>query len=145
MAEAAGIPALKGGEDVNSPLRQTEAGMDAFRRFIIYLANVREGEIIETFNAALERQGLHLRNEIMTYAEELLAKGEAKGRIQERIQIVQGLIEAGTSWKIIQSATGLTETSFKELKAQETSPQRPAFPPIEEEDGDAEARESWET
>ena len=58
----------------------------------------------------------------MTYAEELLAEGEAKGRIQERIQIVQGLIEAGTSWKIIQSATGLTETSFQELKAQATSP-----------------------
>ena len=91
---------------------------------------MQENEIIETFNVALERQGLHLRNEIMTYAEELLAegqakgeaKGEAKGRIQERIQIVKGLIEAGASWNIIQSATGLTETSFEELKVQAESP-----------------------
>ena len=87
---------------------------------------MQENEIIETFNVALERQGLHLRNEIMTYAEELLAegeaKGEAKGRIQERIQIVKGLIEAGASWNIIQSATGLTETSFEELKIQAASP-----------------------
>ena len=90
------------------------------------LANMQENEIIETFNAALERQGLHLRNEIMTYAEELLAegeaKGEAKGRIRERIRIVQGCIEAGVSWDVIQSATGLTETSFEELKAQAASP-----------------------
>ena len=54
----------------------------------------------------------------MSYAQQLLAEGEAKGRIEERIQIVQGLIEAGASWNMIQSATGLTETGFQELKAQ---------------------------
>ena len=54
----------------------------------------------------------------MSYAQQLLAEGEAKGRIEERIQIVQSLIEAGASWNMIQSATGLTETGFQELKAQ---------------------------
>ena len=53
----------------------------------------------------------------MTYAEQLLAEGEAEGRLEERIQIVQGLIEAGAAWNIIETATGLTEAGFQELKA----------------------------
>lgn len=57
----------------------------------------------------------------MTYAEQLLAEGEAKGRAEgraeERIRIVQGLIDAGTSWDTIETATGLTQAAFEQLKA----------------------------
>ena len=57
----------------------------------------------------------------MSYAEQLLAEG----RIQERIQIVQGFVETGTSWDVIKAATGLTEADFQELKAQVTKPDSP--------------------
>ena len=53
----------------------------------------------------------------MSYAQQLLDEGRAEGRIQERIRIVQGCIEAGVSWDVIEAATGLTEAGFQELKA----------------------------
>ena len=100
-------------------LHQSEGGVDEFRRFIAYLANVQDdGSVIETFGEALERHGLDLKGEIMTYAEQLLAEGEAKGEQRTKVQIVEGLLRAGVTWEVIEAATGLTEADFQELKAQ---------------------------
>ena len=99
-------------------LRQAEGGVDEFRRFIVYLAAVQDDDIIETFSEALERHGLDLKGEIMTYAEQLLAEGEAKGVQRTKVQIVEGLLQAGVTWEVIEAATGLTEASFQALKTQ---------------------------
>ena len=99
-------------------LRQAEGGVDEFRRFIVYLAAVQDDDIIETFSEALERHGLDLKGEIMTYAEQLLAEGEAKGVQRTKVQIVEGLLQAGVTWEVIETATGLTEAGFDALKAQ---------------------------
>lgn len=107
-------------------LRQAEGGVDEFRRFIVYLAAVQDDDIIETFGEALERHGLDLKGEIMTYAEQLLAEGraegraegEAKGEQRTKVQIVEGLLQAGVTWDVIEAATGLTEAGFEVLKAQ---------------------------
>ena len=105
-------------------LRQAEGGVDEFRRFIVYLAAVQDDDIIETFSEALERHGLDLKGEIMTYAEQLLAEGraegEAKGEQRTKVQIVEGLLQAGVKWEVIEAATGLTEAGFEALKAQLT-------------------------
>ena len=61
----------------------------------------------------------------MTYAEELLekgrregyAEGKARGRMKSQVKIVQGCLQAGITWDVITAATGLTESSFEELKA----------------------------
>ena len=99
-------------------LRQAEGGVDEFRRFIVYLAAVQDDDIIKTFSEALERHGLDLKGEIMTYAEQLLAEGEAKGVQRTKVQIVEGLLQAGVTWEVIEAATGLTEASFQALKTQ---------------------------
>jgi predicted transposase/invertase (TIGR01784 family) len=103
-------------------LRQAEGGVDEFRRFIVYLAAVQDDSVIETFSEALERHGLDLKGEIMTYAEQLLAEGraegEAKGEQRTKVQIVEGLLQAGVTWEVIEAATGLTEAGFEALKAQ---------------------------
>ena len=103
-------------------LHQAEGGVDEFRRFIVYLAAVQDDDIIETFSEALERHGLDLKGEIMTYAEQLLAEGraegEAKGEQRTKVQIVEGLLQAGVTWEVIEAATGLTEAGFEALKAQ---------------------------
>ena len=108
-------------------LHQAEGGVDEFRRFIAYLANVQDdGGIIETFGEALERHGLDLKGEIMTYAEQLRAegeaRGEAKGEQRTKVQIVEGLLQAGVTWEVIEAATGLSETGFEALKAQLSGP-----------------------
>ena len=58
----------------------------------------------------------------MTYAEQLLAEdraeGEAKGEQRTKVQIVEGLLQAGVTWEVIEAATGLSETGFEVLKTQ---------------------------
>ena len=58
----------------------------------------------------------------MTYAEQLLAegeaRGEAKGEQRTKVQIVEGLLQAGVTWEVIEAATGLNATGFEALKAQ---------------------------
>jgi len=103
-------------------LRQAEGGVDEFRRFIVYLATVQDVEVIEIFKEALERHGLDLEGEIMTYAEELLAEGRAEGLIEGeqrgKVEVVEGLLRIGVTWGVIEAATGLTEATFQKLKAQ---------------------------
>lgn len=56
----------------------------------------------------------------MSYAQQLLAEGEAKGRVEgERLgqlKTVEGFLRAGVSWDVIEEATGLNESGFKALK-----------------------------
>ena len=111
-------------------LRQAEGGADEFRRFVVYLAAVQDDEVIETFKEALERHGLDLGGEIMTYAEELLAEGEARGEARgeakgraegearKQVEMVEGFLKVGVTWEVIEAATGLTEVSFQALKTQ---------------------------
>ena len=110
-------------------LSEVGGGIDERRRFIEYLAAIQDGALINQFEEASGRHGLNLEEDIMSYAEQLLAEGraegEARGRIQERIQIVQGFVETGTSWDVIEAATGLTEADFQELKARVAKPDSP--------------------
>ena len=111
-------------------LRQAEGGVDEFHRFIVYLTTVQDHDVVEMFKEALERHGLDLGGEIMTYAEELLAEGEARGEAKGRaeglvegeqrakVEVVDGLLRIGVTWEVIETATGLTEAGFQALKAQ---------------------------
>lgn len=58
----------------------------------------------------------------MTYAEQLLAEGEARGEQRTKVEIVEGLLRADVTWDVIEAATGLTEEAFQELKAQVAKP-----------------------
>ena len=91
-------------------LSQTGGDADEFRRFFLYLASTQDREVIEKFGEALQRQGLQQGDEIMTYAEEV--------RAEVQVEMVEGLLRVGVTWEVIEAATGLTETKFRELKAQ---------------------------
>ena len=58
----------------------------------------------------------------MTYAEQLLAEGraegEARGRTEAQVEVVEGLLRVGVTWDVIEAATGLSETGFEVLKTQ---------------------------
>ena len=102
-----------------SSLHQAEGGADESRRFIPYPANLQDdGCVIETFGEAPERHGLDLTGAVMTYAEQLLVEGEAKGEQRAKVQIVEGPLRAGVAWEVIKAATGLTEAGFQALKAE---------------------------
>lgn len=99
-------------------LVQAAGGVDEFRRFALYLMATQDLDVIQTLREALRHQGLEEGDEIMSYAQQLLAEGEAKGRTEAQVEVVEGLVRVGVTWDVIEAATGLTEAKFQELKAQ---------------------------
>ena len=104
----------------------TVGGVNELRQFVVYVMVTQEPEVVEVFGEALRRYGDKRGGEIMTYAEQLLAEGEAKGRAEGRaegeqhgkVEVVEGLLRVGVSWEVIEAATGLNEARFQALKEQ---------------------------
>ena len=103
-------------------LDRAGGGINERHRFYLYLMATQDLDVIQTFREVLRRQGLDGGEDIMTYAQQLLAEGEAKGRAEgearKQVEMVEGFLRVGVTWEIIEAATGLTETSFQALKAQ---------------------------
>ena len=97
-------------------------GVNELRQFVVYVMVTQEPEVVEAFGRALRRYGDERGDEIMTYAEQLLAEGEAKGRAEGeqrgKVETVEGFLRVGVSWEVIEAATGLNEARFQALKAQ---------------------------
>ena len=97
-------------------------GVNELRQFVVYVMVTQEPEVVEAFSKALRRYGDERGDEIMTYAEQLLAEGEAKGRAEGeqrgKVEVVEGFLRVGVSWEVIEAATGLNEARFQALKAQ---------------------------
>ena len=90
--------------------------------FLWYLTATQDRERLDTFKQTMHNHGIDIGGQLMTYAEELLAEGEARGRAKgeqrAKVKIVEGLLRADVAWNIIEAATGLTEEAFQELKGQ---------------------------
>ena len=103
-------------------------GIDDLRQFLAYLMTTQDQEVVETFSEALRRYGIDKGGEIVTYAQQLLAEGEAKGLEKGRaeglaeglekgrVEVVEGLLRSGVRWEVIEAATGLNESRFRSLK-----------------------------
>ena len=50
----------------------------------------------------------------MTYAQELLEKG----RLEERVRVIESLLREGLDWAAIERVMGVNETQFQALKQQ---------------------------
>ena len=103
-------------------LRQVAGRVDERHQFYLYLLTTQDLDVVQTFREALRRQGLDEGDEIMSYAQQLLAEGEAKGEQRAKVQIVEGFLRVGVTWEVIEAATGLNETGFEALKAQLAGP-----------------------
>ena len=103
-------------------LRQGGGGVDERRRFYRYLLSTQDLDVVGRLREALRRRGSDEEgDEIMTYAEQLLAEGRAEGRAEgetrKQIEMVEGLLRVGVTWEVIEAATGLDEAGFEALKA----------------------------
>ena len=111
-------------------------GVNYFRLFVLYVMATQDEAGAQAFDEALRRHGREQGGEIMSYAQQLLkegkeeglAEGRAEGRSQgleegerrgeqrARVEMVEGLLRAGVGWDVIESATGVNETRFREIK-----------------------------
>ncbi len=97
-------------------------GLNYTRVFLRYILQTQDRETIERFQEDLQGRTPHLGDTLMTYAQELLAQGEergrAKGRIEEQVKLIEGMIQEGIDWPVIERVAGISEAQFQNLKLQ---------------------------
>lgn len=90
--------------------------------FVHYIAATQTRDTVREFVAEVQQQQPKIGGEMVTYAEELLQEGEAKGRamgkIEGKIETIENLLKLQIPWATIQQATGIDPVQYVELKQQ---------------------------
>lgn len=89
-------------------------GVDYVRIFVRYILASQEPEATESFREVLRQYAPAVGDDLMTYAQELLEAG----RIEERIKMIEGMIQEGIEWSVIERVAGVNESQFQALKQQ---------------------------
>ena len=97
-------------------------GINYVRLFVLYILATQEPEVAQSFREVLRRYAPEAGDDLMTYAQELLAEGREEGRaegeIRAQVRMIENLLREGVSWSVIERASGLNETQFQALKQQ---------------------------
>ncbi len=87
-------------------------GINYVRVFLLYILQTQDIEEIQLFQQALRRSAPQMGDDLMTYGQQLIEQG----KIQERVAIIEHLLELGQDWLRIEEFTGVNEAQFEELK-----------------------------
>jgi len=83
----------------------------------LYLLETQEPEAARLFREVLRQRVPSAGDDLMTtYAQELLAEGEEKGKVKTQVEVIEGFLREGVAWSVIERATGVNETQFQALK-----------------------------
>ena len=98
-------------------------GVNYMRIFVRYLLSTQEPEAVESFREVLRDYAPAVRDDVMTtYAQELLAEGRAEGEqlgaIKTQVKMIEGLLQEGVAWPVIERVSGINEIQFQALKQQ---------------------------
>lgn len=90
--------------------------------FLKYVMATQDAAAMETFRDTLRRHGRDYGEDMISYAQQLLEEGRTKGlREGEQrgtVKAVEGFLQRGVTWDVIEGATGLNETAYEALKKQ---------------------------
>ena len=88
--------------------------------FVRYVAGTQDDAVTREFAEVLRAHGRDPEGFIMSFAqkhfEEGMAKGRAEGEQLGRMKAVEGLLQNGATWDLIEKATGLNEAEYRALK-----------------------------
>jgi predicted transposase/invertase (TIGR01784 family) len=93
-------------------------GMNYVRIFVLYILATQEPETAQSFREVLRQYAPEVGDDVMTYAQELLAQGEEKGTLKTQVAMIEGFLQEGVEWSVIERATGVNEAQFQVLKQQ---------------------------
>jgi len=97
-------------------------GINYVRLFVLYILATQEPEAAQSFREVLQRHAPEVGDDLMTYAQQLLAEGRAegeqKGMIKTQVEVIEGFLREGVEWPVIERATGVNEAQFQALKQQ---------------------------
>ena len=101
-------------------------GINYVRLFVLYILATQEPAATQSFREVLRQYAPESGDDLMTYAQELLAEGREEGReegrvegeIRAQVKMIENLLREGVSWSMIERVSGLNETQFQALKQQ---------------------------
>jgi predicted transposase/invertase (TIGR01784 family) len=93
-------------------------GINYVRIFVLYVLSTQEPEAARSFREVLLRHAPQVGDDLMTYAQQLLAEGEQKGKVRNQVEVIEGFLREGVEWSVIARATGVNEAQFQTLKQQ---------------------------
>jgi len=93
-------------------------GMNYVRLFVLYILATQEPETAQSFRDVLRQYAPEVGDDVMTYAQELFAQGEEKGTLKTQVAMIEGFLQEGVEWSVIERATGVNEAQFQALKQQ---------------------------
>jgi predicted transposase/invertase (TIGR01784 family) len=93
-------------------------GMNYVRIFVLCILATQEPETAQSFREMLRQYAPEVGDDVMTYAQELLAQGEEKGTLKTQVALIEGFLQQGVEWSVIERATGVNEAQFQVLKQQ---------------------------
>jgi predicted transposase/invertase (TIGR01784 family) len=93
-------------------------GMNYVRIFVLYILATQEPETAQSFRDVLRQYAPEVGDDVMTYAQELFAQGEEKGTLKTQVAMIEGFVQEGVEWSVIERATGVNEAQFQALKQQ---------------------------
>jgi predicted transposase/invertase (TIGR01784 family) len=89
-------------------------GINYVRLFVLYILATQEPKAAQSFRDVLRQYAPEVGDDLMTYAQELLAQGE----IRAQVRIIENLLREGMEWPVIERVTGVNEAQFQALKQQ---------------------------
>ncbi len=97
-------------------------GVNYVRIFVLYILATQEPAAAQSFRDVLREYAPDVGDDLMTYAQELLAEGRAegerKGTIKTQVEVIEGFLREEVEWSVIERATGVSEAQFQALKQQ---------------------------
>lgn len=99
-------------------LHVPSGGINYVRLFVLYILATQEPEAAQSFSEVLRRRAPVAGDDLMTYAQQLLAEGREAGRIEERVKMIEGFLQEGIEWSVVERASGINEAQFQALKQQ---------------------------
>jgi hypothetical protein len=89
-------------------------GINYVRIFVLYILATQEPEAAQSFRDILRQYAPKVGDEVMTYAQELIAQGE----IRAQVRLIEGLLREGVEWSVVERATSINKAQFQVLKQQ---------------------------
>ncbi len=98
------------------------SGVNYVRLFALYILETQESASAESFRQVLGRYVPGAGEDLMTYAQQLIAEGREEGRqegrVEARVTMVENLLQEGVEWSMIERVAGVNEAQFEALKQQ---------------------------
>ena len=100
----------------------SSGGVNYVRTFVLYVLSTQEADVAQSFREVLSRYAPEVGDEVMTYAQELLAEGRAEGQVEGKLryqlEVVDNLLQEGLAWPVIERIAGVNEAQYEALKRQ---------------------------